>query len=105
MIKSIINPGNGITFAIKGDYIKFNLTITDSEGNYLVKNLLSIVRYGYDDSLKPEIENLLGEMSLLEKCNLEIPNENIPQIIGENKIRKDKLIYDIQILDISSKPL
>ncbi len=105
MIKSIINPGNGINFAMKGDYIKFYLTLRDSDGNYLIKNLTKVVRFGFDQFLKPEIESLLGEMSLLEKCNLEVPDEMIPQLNGDNKSRKDKLSYDIQILDISLKPL
>jgi len=32
MNKSTIKPGNGLNFAIKGEYVKVNLIITDKKG-------------------------------------------------------------------------
>lgn len=38
-MKTILNPGNGITFAKKGEYIKLRMRVLDQNNNVLYDSL------------------------------------------------------------------
>lgn len=112
MNKHIIHPGNGINFPKKGDYVKINLLIYDSNKNILFDNQKNDnkcldIRYDcLDSNIIKELEELIGEMSLFEKCSLEINHlenkneeyENFIELLNKH----NKLIFEIEIVDISS---
>lgn len=104
MIKSILHPGNGITFAAKGDYIKYKYSIFNSNHDYLINNVEQIIRLWYGSPIKFEIESLLSEMSLLEKCSLELKDDSYFDVQTGIK-NTETLIYEIELLDISNRPL
>ena len=92
MLKSILSPGNGVNFPKKGEYVRFKLKICDSKNTTLLLTD-KVIRFGYGSSIKPEIEILLGEMSLLERCTLERTED------------LNGLIYEVELIDINSRPL
>ncbi len=112
MIKSILHPGNGIDFAKKGDYVKFYLLIFDNNKNVLFNSLLEIRSECLECNLINALEELITEMSLFEKCQLEIENnkETIEnnyyqsEIIKEiftNNLGCNKITFEVEILNIN----
>lgn len=104
-MKSILNPGNGVTFGKYGDYIRFDLIKYTStiENKDKTKNLLQntgnseeykdiIIRFGFESNIKQEIVDLIKEMSLFEKCKLEIEVKN-------NEID----VFEIEIKEINTR--
>lgn len=102
MSKTIIHPGNGVTFPVYGQFVKFNLNVIKDNKN-VINNLEQVIRYGFQSNLKKELENLIGEMSLLEKCAIEIKDDNYYN--EEGVITKSNITYEIEIINISEKPL
>lgn len=112
MIKNILKPGNGIDFPSKGDFVVINLFI------YTHKNIVLFdtsktkkngfeIRYNCKESnLIKELEELIGEMSLFEKCSLEIQyipksKQNVSNLI-ENLLSVHKnLIFEVEIIEIN----
>lgn len=95
MIKTILHPGNGINFPLKGEYVKIHLLIMDNNKQIIFDSKLypreMEIRYMSEESnLNEEIEELIGEMSLYERCCLEKTSE--------------KIIYEIEIFGISTIP-
>lgn len=104
-MKSILNPGNGVTFGKYGDYIRFDLIKYNStnENTDTTKNSLQnkgnseeykdiIMRLGFESNLKKEIVDLIKEMSLFEKCRLEIEVKN-----------KEFDVFEIEIKEINTR--
>ena len=88
MLKAIINPGNGINYPNRGDYVRVNLDVfLNNKFNIIFSNKV-IIRIDFDSNIIPEIMSLLKEMTLLEKCSL------------ENK--SNKTFYEIELLEISN---
>lgn len=111
MEKSILHPGNGINFPNKGDYIKMNFEVKDDKGNVILnsehtkKKFLEIRYKCTESNLFDGFEDLIGEMSLFEKCSLEVDNTKIGQINSkeiDNLLTKhNKIIFIIEIINIS----
>lgn len=112
MIKNILHPGNGIDFPKKGDYIKFNLEVFDKDGKEVFNSANTKgleVRFNSNESfLMKELEDLIGEMSLFEKCSLEIDGSKVKadhkglnESIYELLQTKGKLIFEVEIVNIS----
>ena len=112
MIKNILNPGNGINYPIKGEYVKFNLLMYTSNKTLLFDSTQTKgleIRFNSNESnLISELEDLIGEMSLFEKCSMEVElekikknNECLSDIILDLLYIHKKLIFEIEILDIN----
>jgi hypothetical protein len=88
MIKNILHPGNGIDFPKKGDYVKINLMIcTPDRISLFDSNKLNGIEIRFnckESNILTELEDLIGEMSLFEKCSLNLPEEykNIVKYCG-----------------------
>lgn len=111
MSKLIINPGNGINFPKTGDYVKIQMQIK-SKNNEILFNSNKInnleIRIGDKGSFfLPQIEDLITEMSLFEKCSIEFTNDQLKENNQFNEDFKEKLIlygkiiFEIEIIDIS----
>jgi hypothetical protein len=105
MNKLILNPGNGITFPKRGEYVKINLTIYDNKNI----TLLDTKRFGSIDILFgqnnyiTEFEELIGEMSLFEKCSFELKSTKDNDIINKLTIGGN-VVAEVEILNISNSP-
>ena len=105
MIKTIINPGNGYTYPTRGEYVKVKIEAFNIEKKILFNNLICI-RIDYDTTIKPEIMNLIKDMTLLEKCSLEMDVKDsihIPKY--NNNINENMVIYEIELLAINNIPI
>jgi hypothetical protein len=106
MNKLILNPGNGISFPKHGDYVLINLCISDSNNTVLLnsKKIGGIdVLYGEKRFVK-EFEELIGEMSLFEKCSFEINESGDNDVVRQLAGGIGNLNVEIEILDISNYP-
>lgn len=115
--KVIIHPGNGVNFPQKGDYIKIFLVVCGRSGTVifntadLKNNFIEVRHLCPENSLIYDLENLIGEMSLFEKCSLELDVNNI---LEESQIESEtlkqllnfhgKLTFEMEILNISEFP-
>ena len=101
MNKFILKPGNGITFPKKGDYVKCNLIMYD--GKNLIFDSKKIgdlkIRVGIGNIIN-ELEELIFEMSLNEKCSLEVDRKSINLI--NDKGNFSKISIEVEILEVSS---
>lgn len=117
MSKLILKPGNGINFPKQGEYVKLEITVKTKNDEVLFssnKAKNTIIRMGNENSnfLEPII-GLINEMSLFEKCSIEFAKENLNEykefnLTDEliNLINKnDKILFEIEILAISSMKL
>jgi FKBP-type peptidyl-prolyl cis-trans isomerase 2 len=105
MNKLILNPGNGITFPKRGEYVKINLTIYDNKKTILfdTKKIGPIdVLYGQDKHIT-EFEELINEMSLFEKCSFELSGTRDNDLIGK-LAAGGNIVAEVEILDISNSP-
>lgn len=110
-MESILHPGNGINFPIKGDYIKLNFEVKDDKGfiifnsEHTKKKSLEIRYKCTESNLFDGLEELIGKMSLFEKCSLEIDNTKIGQIssneIDNLLMKHNKIIFILEIINIS----
>lgn len=94
--KSILHPGNGYIFPLRGDYVRVNMEIINSSKQTIFSSEVCI-RIDFDLNIKPEIMSLIKEMSLLEKCCLEMESKE--------RNTKGKITYEVELLDISSVPI
>ena len=118
--KNILQPGDGINIPQNGDYVKLDLQIYSVDINSNKKMFFNSnnipqmsvdIRYGTPEcSLVKELEELIGEMSLFEKCSVEIKFDNkikesgfTPYILDLLKTYKN-LVFELQICDISKFP-
>lgn len=102
MSKTIIHPGNGVAFPVYGHYVKFKLNVFIDNKN-VINNMEQVIRYGFQTNLKKELEILIGEMSLLEKCAIDIKDDTF--INEDGNMSKNNITYEIEITNISNKPL
>lgn len=115
MSSSILHPGNGINYPKKGDYVKINLQMKDSNDNIIFDSTLSRrkfceIRYLTNESnMFPQLEREIGDMSLFEKRSIEltkenydnsIPSSNMLNLLNEN----GKIIIFVEIVNISKSP-
>jgi hypothetical protein len=110
-MKTIIHPGNGLNFPTKGEYVKASLIIYDLNKKIIFDKSFLDIRYGCNEcNVIKLLEDLLGEMSLFEKCSLEIEANSIKnssyytEEFMEEINKYKKLIFEIEIIDISSFP-
>jgi hypothetical protein len=111
MIKNILHPGNGIDFPRKGDYVKLNLVIFTLDriilfdSSKLNTNGMELRFNCSQSSFITELEDLIGEMSLFEKCTLELDvqgqYEGMQDLIKELLMQYKKLIFEVEIVDIN----
>jgi len=109
-----VKPGNGINFPTSGEYVRLSVLIKTDKDEIIfdTRNCKNIVaRMGIDNSniLDPILE-LIGEMSLFERCSIEFNKETIEEhknihltdelidLINKN----ERIIFEIEILDISA---
>jgi hypothetical protein len=113
MNKIIIHPGNGIDFPKQGDYVKLNLIIYDTDKNKIFDSKLFSeekcmeIRYRCPESnVLTVLEDLIGEMSLFEKCllivdksceNCLIESELIRELANKNK----EIMFEVEVVDIN----
>ena len=115
MSTNILHPGNGINYPQKGDYVKINLQMKDSNDNIIFDSTLSRrkfceIRYLTNESnMFPQLEREIGDMSLFEKRSIEltkenydnsIPSSNMLNLLNEN----GKIIIFVEIVNISKSP-
>ena len=115
MSSSILHPVNGINYPKKGDYVKINLQMKDSNDNIIFDSTLSRrkfceIRYLTNESnMFPQLEREIGDMSLFEKRSIEltkenydnsIPSSNMLNLLNEN----GKIIIFVEIVNISKSP-
>jgi hypothetical protein len=113
MERIIMHPGDGVNFPKKGDYVKLNLFVY-GEGKKVIFDSKTIpekcveMRYKLEGLWLDEIESLIGEMSMFEKCSLEFKLEhykkdnsdetkNIRDLLSYHK----NIIFEIEITNIS----
>jgi hypothetical protein len=115
MSSSILHPGNGINYPQKGDYVKINLQMLDSNGNILFDSTLTRkkfceIRYLTNESnMFPQLEELIGGMSLFQKCSLELTKDNFDNTIPSTNMSQlldeyNKIIILVEIVNISKSP-
>lgn len=114
MEKIILHPGNGIDMPVKGDYVKINLKIKDDIGRTLfdsekTNKKFVDVRYKTNESnMFEQLEELIGEMCLFEKCSLEVDRSYLANITCKQiKMLLEqfqKIIFYVEIVDISKTP-
>ena len=114
MEKSILHPGNGVNFPIKGNYIKLSMQLFDNNHKILFDsndtlNKFCEIRYKTNESnMFIELENLIGEMSLFEKCSLTLTsdaiNENTPLNLRNLLEKFGKIVINVEIVNISNSP-
>ena len=114
MEKVILHPGNGINIPVKGDYVKLNLKLTEANGRTLFDSSQSQKKYvdvrykTTEANMFDQLEELIGEMSLFEKCSLEIDKSYLPNITSKQiKMlleQYQKIIFYVEIVDISKTP-
>jgi len=114
MEKNILHPGNGVNFPIKGNYIKLSLQLFDNDENILFDsnntlNKFCEIRYKTNESnMFEELENLIGEMSLFEKCSLiltsDVINDNTPLNLRNLLEKYGKIHINVEIVNISNSP-
>ena len=79
LVKCILKPGDGLRFPKKGDYIKADLLVytVTSKGKIVIYEGAVVTRFRTEESsLVPELEELISEMSMFERCALEISQMN-----------------------------
>ena len=114
MNKTIMHPGNGLDFPKIGEYVKVKLLITNKDKNVIFDSNLTNkkcvdVRFGCkESSILHELEDLVGEMSLFERCSMEIDESVNSSYFSDAlndmiKIHK-KLIFEVEIQNISLFP-
>jgi hypothetical protein len=114
MNKIILHPGNGLDFPKIGEYVKVKLLIYNKDKNVIfdsnLTNKKSVdIRYGCRESnILHELEDLVGEMSLFERCSMEIDESVNSSFFSDGlndmiKIHK-KLIFEVEIENISKFP-
>ena len=115
MSSSILHPGNGINYPKKGDYVKINLQMKDSKDNILFDSTLSKrkfceIRYLTNESnMFPQLEELIGGMSLFQKCSLELTKDNFDNSIPSTNMIQllndyNKITILVEIVNISKSP-
>lgn len=116
LMKTILNPGNGITFPRKGEYIKLRMRVIDQSHNILFDSnncdvlffrfKMSKILIIYDDSFLTSLEEIIGTMSLFEKSLIEINNEMIKESLILQELLKcnERICYEVEILHISNIP-
>ena len=110
MKTNILHPGNGINFPSKGDYVKFNMMMCDEKETVLFdsKNCekgFCEIRFKCESGYFEQIEELIGEMSLYEKCSLELDRSDLTKVKSK-EIRKliqqyNRIIIYIEVIHIS----
>jgi hypothetical protein len=113
MSKIIVHPGNGVDFPRMGDYVKLNLVVYDSDRNLLFESkelseekFLEIRFRTPEGNFLTDLEELIGAMSLYEKCLLTIDKTN-EKIMLESEVIKDmvknnkEIIFEVEIVDIN----
>jgi hypothetical protein len=113
MNKIIEHPGNGVDFPKIGDYVKLNLVIYDTNRNILFnskeithKSCLEIRYKTPESNFLTELEDLIGEMSLYEKCLLIMDKSNERSLIESELISElvknyKEITFEIEIVDIN----
>jgi hypothetical protein len=114
MNKTILHPGNGLDFPKKGEYVKVKLLIYDKDKNILfnsnyTKDKMIDIRFGCRESnILLELEELVGEMSLFERCSMEIDeslnHSGISETVLDLLKYHRKIIFEVEIIDISLFP-
>ena len=115
MSSSILHPGNGINYPKKGDYVKINLQMKDSNDNIIFDSTLSRrkfceIRYLTNESnMFPQLEREIGDMSLFEKRSIELTKENYDNSIPSSNMLNllndsGKIIIFVEIVNISKSP-
>lgn len=104
MNKIILKPGNGINYPTKGDYIDVNMNIFDESGVLIFSNKdeRMTLRFKSDGMVIDELEELIGEMSLYEKCSIQIKKQLFSDLEGKEIMRT--LVYEIEIVHIGINP-
>ena len=112
MSKLILKHGNGVNFPKSGDYVNL-LIVIKTKNNEIIFDSSKIknhcVRIGKSGCLLlPQIEELIYEMSLYEKCSIEFTKEMLKEeeeIFNEDFCQKlkiyEKIIFEIEIIGIS----
>ena len=113
MTKIIVHPGNGVDFPKNGDYVKLNLAVYDSDRNLLFDSKLFSkqkcmeIRFKTSQSnFLTELEDLIAEMSMYEKCLLIIDKSNDKSLLESKLINdllknKKEIIFEVEIVNIS----
>ena len=115
MSSSILHPGNGINYPQKGDYVKINLQMLDSNGNILFDSTLTRkkfceIRYLTNESnMFTQLEELIGGMSLFQKWSLELTKDNFDNSIPSTNMIQllndyNKITILVEIVNISKSP-
>jgi len=114
MEKNILHPGNGVNFPVKGNYIKLSMQLFDNNNNILFDsndtlNKFCEIRYKTKESnMFYELESLISEMSLFEKCSLVLTsdhlNENTPLNLRNLLEKYGKIVINVEIVNISNSP-
>jgi hypothetical protein len=103
MNKFILKPGNGITFPKKGDYLKCNLLIYEEKNIIFDSKKIGGLNLQIGiGSIINELEELLCEMSLNERCSLEIERKNLSFIVDKGNF--SKILIEVEIIEISPFP-
>ena len=75
-----------------------------------VQDYYTVIEQFYNGVVEPkmQLEELIGEMSLFEKCSLEIDKSYLPNITSKQiKMlleQYQKIIFYVEIVDISKTP-
>ncbi len=115
MTSSILHPGNGINYPKKGDYVKINLQMKDPNENILfdstsTRKKFCEIRYLTNESnMFPQLEELIGGMSLFQKCSLELTKDNFDNTIPSTNMNQlldeyNKITILVEIVNISKSP-
>ncbi len=100
LTKNILKPGDGISFPKKGDYVKVDLGIY-TKGRSVIYEGGVVTRYLTEEAcFLKEIEDLIGEMSLYEKCSLDITqiSELKSGQLNKNKVVNHDLVKEGLVL-------
>jgi len=124
MNKLTIKPGNGLNSPNKGEYVKINLKISDKkgksifdstvtdgvtirylEGNFIINSTILNLKIK-DNHFISELEDLIGKMTLFERCTIELTLDMAKQseFLTDSFRNNNILIFDVEIVHISNFP-
>lgn len=113
MNKIIQTPGNGINFPQKGKYCLVDLNARDGNNKQILDSKQTgdlCIRFKSEEFLFNELETLLGEMSLYERCILEISKsykfQQAPsQCLLDCLRQTGKITFELELKHISDHPM
>jgi hypothetical protein len=117
--KNILKPGDGLSFPKQGEYVKLELSVfyldINMQKHFVLEAQTVTTRFKTEEScLIEEIQDLVGEMSLYERCSLEIfkitktKNEEVLKsfVIYDwlKSVKSENINFEIELIDISNYP-